>query len=428
MKTTIASFAMAAFVVIGVACYAYFGKTHQTTPPAGTTGKPAEKIEPSFRTVKIHRGDLLRTIKTTGIVRPEELVEVGAQVTGQIVAFGHDESGKSIDYGMPVRKNMVLAQIDPTLFQAQVDSATASLKISEANLMQYTARSHLMEHEWQRAKSLVPEQAIADTDFQQATSDYEVAKAVLALGHAAVQQSNASLRVAQTNLNYTTIRSPVDGIIIDRRVNIGQTVVSAFNAPSLFVIAKDLRRVQVWASVNEADIGQIQLGQTVQFTLDTYQDQLFSGKVSQIRLNALRTGEPNSAIYTVIVAAANSSGILPYLTANVEFEVQRRPNVLLIPTVALNSQPTENATSPTSEPATKNGQKRAGGLFCFSKSAHPNRPLTGCRRLWVKEGKAVHPLDVQLGLSNDEMTEIISPNAKEGMDVVLGPSHPNHGV
>jgi HlyD family secretion protein len=290
-----------------------------------------------------------------------------------------------------------------------------------------------MEHEWQRAKSLVPEQAIADTDYQQAVSNFEVAKANLALGHAAVQLSTASLCVARTNLNYTTIKSPVDGIIIDRRVNIGQTVVSAFNAPSLFVIAKDLRRVQVWASVNEADIGQIQLGQTVQFTLDTYQGQLFSGKVSQIRLNAARTCEPNSAIYTVIVAAANTFGILPYLTANVEFEVQRHPNVLLIPTVALCSQPSENAASASVseplEPAVDNGRKHTTvGLFCFAKSPRHGRLLTGYRRLWIKDGKMVHPLDVQLGLSNDEVTEIISPNVKEGMDVVLAPSNSHHGV
>jgi HlyD family secretion protein len=251
----------------------------------------------------------------------------------------------------------------------------------------------------------------------------------LALGQAAVQQSSASLRIAQTNLNYTTIRSPVDGIIIDRRVNIGQTVISTTNAPSLFVIAKDLRRVQVWASVNEADIGQIQLGQSVQFTLDTYQNQLFCGKVSQIRLNALRTVAPNSAIYTVVIAAANSSGILPYLTANVDFEIQRRPNVLLVPTVAFCAPMPETIAESANEATTANPSSKAkNSTREFVKTSRHWKPLTGFRRLWVKEGKSVRPLDVQLGLSNDDVTEIISPNAKEGMDVVLGTTHPHHGA
>ena len=169
-------------------------------------------------------------------------------------------------------------------------------------------------------------------------ANYKAAEANVAVGEATIQQNEAALEMAKTNLGYSTIKSPVDGVIIDRRVNIGQTVVASLNAPSLFLIAKDLRRMQVWASVNEADIGRIHPSMPVRFTVDAYPGEVFRGKVVQVRLNATMT--QNVVTYTVVVTTDNSDGkLLPYLTANVNFELEQRDNVLLVPNAALRWKP-----------------------------------------------------------------------------------------
>ena len=163
---------------------------------------------------------------------------------------------------------------------------------------------------------------ISDADYDIALADYDTARSALAVGEASVVQAEAALRQAEINLGYTTIRSPVKGVIVDRRVNIGQTVVASLNAPSLFLIAKDLTRMQVWASVNEADIGRIRAGQTVRFTVDAFPGETFVGEVAQVRLNATMT--QNVVTYTVVVTADNPEGrLLPYLTANLQ--VRDRP-------------------------------------------------------------------------------------------------------
>ena len=179
-------------------------------------------------------------------------------------------------------------------------------------------------------RKLLPKQAIAETDYDTVMANYKAASANVAVGKATIRQDKAALRTAETNLGYTTIASPVRGVIIDRRVNIGQTVVASLNAPSLFLIAKDLRRMQVWASVNEADIGHIHVGMPVQFTVDAYPGQTFRGSVTQIRMNATMT--QNVVTYTVVVTTDNSDGkLLPYLTANVQFEMERGRGVCWCP-------------------------------------------------------------------------------------------------
>ena len=171
---------------------------------------------------------------------------------------------------------------------------------------------------------------MTQADYDTSQADLETKKPALAAAEAAVEQAKANLETAQTNVNYCTITSPVKGVIVDRRVNMGQTVVSSLSAPSLFLIARDLTRMQLWASVNEADIGQIHPGQPVQFTVDAFANTTFRGEVSQIRLNANMT--QNVVTYTVVVTTDNTSGrLLPYMTANVKFEVAKRNKVLLVP-------------------------------------------------------------------------------------------------
>ena len=273
-----------------------------------------------FATEKVTRGDLTAAISATGTVEPEDVIDVGAQVAGRIVFFGKDKNGREIDYGSEVEAGTVLAQIDDALYAADAAQARAAAVRAEADLGQLQAKLFQAKRDWERAQKLGPSDALSQSDYDAAKSAFDVAQANVAVGRAAIGQAQAALRRAEQNLSYCTIKSPVKGVIIDRRVNIGQTVVSSLNAPSLFLLALDLKRMQVWVSVNEADIGSIHTGQPVSFTVDTYPGQVFRGEVGKIRLNATMT--QNVVTYTVEVITDNSDGrLLPYLTANVQFEL-----------------------------------------------------------------------------------------------------------
>ncbi len=226
----------------------------------------------------------------------------------------------------------------------------------------------------------------------------------------AVRQAKASLEVAETNLGYTEIRSPIDGVVVARRVNVGQTVVASLNAPSLFLLAKDLRQMQVWASVNEADIGRISVDTPVQFTVDAVPNRVFHGKVVQIRLNAQTT--QNVITYTVVVATDNLDGkLLPYLTANLQFETDHRAGVLLVPNAALRWKPPASAVAdePTAQPRPR-GDRSA-------KSPNSGKARG---RLWLAEENSVRPIRVSVGITDGVMAEISGPEVKEGMKVVIG--------
>ena len=252
----------------------------------------------AFNTTAVKRGDLVVTIAATGTVEPEEVVDVGAQVGGQILSFGKDKNGRTVDYGSTVEQGTILAQIDDSLYAAdaleaaaQLKQAKAGLLRSQADLEQMQAKLYQAQNDWERAQKLGPSEALAASSYDAYRSAYATTKASVAVAEAAIEQAHATvaqaqavLQRAQRNLGYCTIRSPVNGVIIDRRVNIGQTVVASLNAPSLFLIAKDLKRMQVWVSVNEADIGNIHPGQPVSFTVDAYPDQIFRGEVGKVRL------------------------------------------------------------------------------------------------------------------------------------------------
>ncbi|HEV7998557.1 MAG TPA: efflux RND transporter periplasmic adaptor subunit [Planctomycetaceae bacterium] len=297
----------------------------------------------TFRTVATEHGNLLATINATAVIEAEEVVDVGAQIAGMVQAFGHDlkDSQKAIDYGSQVEVGTVLAQIDPRLYKATLHQAQANLDNSLAMLEQAKTNLKLSQLNWDRAQTLHDRKVMSQADYDSSQADLETKKPALAAANAAVEMAKASLETAQTNVDYCTITSPVKGVIVDRRVNMGQTVVSSLSAPSLFLIARDLTRMQLWASVNEADIGQIHPGQSVQFTVDAFPNQTFRGEVSQIRLNANMT--QNVVTYTVVVTTDNTSGrLLPYMTANVKFEVAKRNKVLLVPSAALRWKPQPN--------------------------------------------------------------------------------------
>lgn len=389
----------------------------------------------SFITAPVKRGDLVMSISATGTVEPEEVVDVGAQVAGKILSFGKDESGKTVDYGSRVEQGTILAQIDDSLYAADVAQASAQLDVAKAGVVrakadlgQLGAKLYQAQRDWKRAQKLGPSDALSQSDFDASQSAYEVAKANVDVGKAAivqaqnsVEQAEANLRRAQQNLDYCTIKSPVRGVIIDRRVNIGQTVVSSLNAPSLFLIAKDLRRMQVWVSVNEADIGSIHPGQKVIFTVDAYPGETFHGEVGKVRLNASMT--QNVVTYTVEVITDNSNGkLLPYLTANARFVVSEKENVLMVPNSALRFNPVPDQIVAGSR-SSSDGQSDSGKPLTSGKPGKNRRTeKAGAPRgtLWVPDGSLLRPVSVMLGISDGTMTQVQSDQLKEGTSVVVG--------
>jgi len=389
-----------------------------------------------YQTAAVTRGDMLVTISATGTLEPEEVIDVGAQVAGQILSFGKDVNGHTVDYGSQVVDGTVLARIDDSLYaaeaanaQAQVQAAQAGLQRSEADLEQYVAKLQQTERDWQRAEKLESSKTLAQASYDAYLSAYEIARANVAVGKAAILQARADLAQAQAvlsrtrrNLSYCTITSPVKGVIIDRRVNIGQTVVSSLNAPSLFLIAKDLTRMQVWVAVNEADIGKIHPGQPVSFTVDAFPGETFRGTVGKIRLNASMT--QNVVTYTVEIITDNEDGrLLPYLTANVKFQLLRLDDVLQVPNAALRWKPQADQVSPqyhqAVEKTAQTGSPRAAGPPPETKTDQASNS-SRWQMLWTLDRTQVRPINVRTGASDGLMTAVEGDGLTEGMPVVTG--------
>ncbi len=389
-----------------------------------------------YQTTAVSRGDLRVTISATGTVEPEEVIDVGAQVAGQILSFGRDVDGRVVDYGSHVAAGTVLARIDDSIYsseaagtQAQVQAARAGVQRAEADLEQYKAKLLQAERDWQRAEKIGPSEALAQASHDAFRSAYETARANLAVGQAAILQAKAGLAQARAvlsraerNLGYCTIISPVNGVVIDRRVNIGQTVVASLNAPSLFLIAKDLTRMQVWVAVNEADIGKIRPGQPVTFTVDAFPEETFQGTVGKIRLNAAMT--QNVVTYTVEILTDNKDGrLLPYLTANVQFELRKLENVMQVPNAALRWTPQADQILPRIREAIKSRRSSASRSDQETRPRTPSGPAPDGGRphvLWIPEGAYVRPLKVQIGISDGVSTSVAGDNLKEGLLVVTG--------
>jgi HlyD family secretion protein len=336
-------------------------------------------------------------------------------VAGRISAFGKDQDGNIVDYGSVVREGVLLAKIDDSVYAADLSVARAGQLSAAANLEQMNAKLDQAAADWKRAQQLFATKLISEV----AKANYEVAKSNVSVAKSGIAQAQADLDKAQRNLDFCTINSPVSGVILDRRVNIGQTVVASLNAPSLFLIARDLTKMQIWASVNEADVGRVKPGTQVTFTVDAYPGREFQGVVGKVRLNATMT--QNVVLYTVEINIDNSDKVLlPYLTASLRFVLSCETNSLLVPNAALRWSPSSLAEvapefrqsvladPPGDPPATNSTAQRVA-------SDKPSR-----RTLWVKAGDFVRPVDISAGISDGANTVVSGEGLHEGDEAITG--------
>jgi HlyD family secretion protein len=376
---------------------------------------------PGFRTVALRLGDLQATVNASGTLEPEEVVDVGAQIAAEILSFGPDprDTSRHVSHGTPVEQGTVLARLDDKLYLARVNQAKANVAKAKADLEQSEVKRRHADRELERGQRLLKTRNIPAQEFDTLSSDAEAAKAAVAVAEGALELARANLEEANVNLGYTTIRSPVKGVVVDRRVNIGQTVVASLNAPSLFLIAKDLKRMQIWASVNETDVGQIYPGQGVRFTVSAFPKESFEGKVQLIRLNASMT--QSVVTYTVVVEVDNTSGkLLPYLTARLQFEQEERSGVLLVPNAALRWTPAVHHVAPAYRDEFSSMLRRRAAAGPAKERSRADKGYTPATTLWVREGTFVRPVPADPGLSDGLNTEVSGRQLSEGMEVVVG--------
>ncbi len=334
-----------------------------------------------YETKEINRCTITQYVEASGTINPVNTVSVGSTVSGLIKAI-------YVDYNSEVKKGQLLAQIDPANFEAQVQQNMAQISNAQANLIRLQAIAEFDEKQYQRYKNLYTKNFVAKSELDQKYSTYKSDLAQINAARAQINQYQASLRTAQTNLGYTQIIAPVDGTVISRKIDVGQPVAASFQAPELFTIAQDLTKMQIEVSVSEADIGKVKEGQDVTYTLDGYPDSDFEGKVTQVRLSP--TTVSNVVTYTVIVDVDNEDlKLKPGMTANVSIITSQSQDVLCVPNLALKFTPDIN------------GQK------------YKNQGV------WVlKEGKPIR-FDVEKGASDDSYTEIITDKINEGDRVIL---------
>ena len=345
--------------------------------------------EKAFRYAPIVRSDIVRTVEATGIVQPRNSptgIPVGAQVNGRIVRL-------YVDYNSVVTNGQIVAQIDPLVYESTYKSALGSLHGNQANVKQRRAVRVLAEKTLERKRSLFAKGLCPESDLDAAVESFDTATAALEAAEAAVEQSEAQVAKAKADLGYCTIRSPVDGIVIDRKVEEGETVVSSMNAVPVLTIAEDLKTVWVQATVPEADVGNIKVGQTVTFTADAYRRR-FTGKVRQIRLAATTTA--NVVTYPIIIEAENPDEMLfPGMTATLSIETARSEDCVTVSAAAFRFRP------------------KPEDMAC-------DEPPRG-RKIWLRRDDGrLEPHLVETGVTDDTFTELLGADALEGKEAVVG--------
>lgn len=306
-------------------------------------GKQASAdAEGGYRTEAVQRGDVRVAISATGTLSAISTVTVGSQISGQVTEV-------RVDFNSPVKKGEVLATIDPSTYQAQLEQGNAQIASARASLAQAQATLKNAQLDYSRKADLGRQKLVAQGDVDQARAAFEQARAQVHSAQAQIHQQTAALKNTQVNIGRSVIRSPVDGVVLTRKIEPGQTVAASLQAPELFTIAEDLAKMKIELAVDESDIGQVKVGQSVNFTADAFPDRQFKGVVDQVRLSA--TTASNVVTYPVVVTVDNSDGtLLPGLTVNAEIEVSKRANVLKVANAVLRYKPADNGS---------NGQQQA---------------------------------------------------------------------
>jgi len=355
---------------------------------------------PAYRFASVQRANVHATVAATGTLSAVTTVQVGTQVSGQIAAI-------HADFNDRVKKGQLLARIDPTLQKQAVSDA-------EAGVERVRAQYEAARLDYERSKPLYEAQAITATEFNTSESGYLVAQANL-------KSAQIALDKAKQNLAYTNIYAPIDGVVVERNVDVGQTVAASLQAPQLFLIANDLSQMQILASVDESDIGRIVEGQPVSFTVESYPDEVFEGKVRQVRLQSVTTD--NVVNYTVVVSVGNPNGkLLPGMTTTVTFHTDSATDVLAVPNAALRFRPVGAGTAGAAGGARQAGGSAAreggGGTASADSAAAAFRPTA---TLWrVNASGGLSPVPVRSGLSDGQKTEVEGPELTDGMQVVIG--------
>jgi HlyD family secretion protein len=347
------------------------------------------RIDPSsFITAAVDRGPIVRAITATGTVNPVTTVQVGTYVSGPIMSIG-------VDFNSPVKAGQLLARIDPRPFAAQLALAHAQLANSRAQLTKDQANLAYQKVTFERDSDLIKTAVISQDALDSQRSTVEQARAQIGLDEANIQQQQASVQVAELNLNYTNIVSPVDGVVVSRNVDVGQTVAASYETPTLFLVARDLTKMQADTNVSESDVGGVRQGQSVDFTVDAYNDRVFKGIVTQVRQAPITV--QNVVTYDVVVSVPNPEMLLmPGMTANITIQIDRRDDVLRVPLRAL-------AFSP----------HRGLGNHAGRKPRNPNSA-----RVWVLGTSGLHPVRFIRGLDDGNYVEVVSGNLHPGDEVV----------
>lgn len=359
-------------ILFGVTAYFAY-KSYSSVPP-----------EEKYKLAKIERGDLTQSVSANGTLNPVVLVSVGTQVSGTV-------SKLLVDYNAKVQKGQVLAILEPSLFEAQSAQSGASVKSAQASLELAVANE-------KRMRELFKQEYVSKQELDQSVEAKKSAAAALEL-------SRAQHKKDRTNEGYTVIKSPVSGVVIDRQIDIGQTVAASYQTPTLFKIAQDLRKMQIDSNFAEADIGKIKVGQEVVFNVDAFANRQFKGTVKQVRLNATTTS--NVVTYDVVVSVENPDEILmPGMTAYVNIIVAERKNALLIPNAALRYKPEKDRQANNERPKQRDANA--------TKKERRQRTAT----VYILENRLPKPVKVELGITDNKLTEIVGGELKEGDSVI----------
>ena len=365
-----------------------------------------KKPEAAYKTAKAERGSLVESVSATGNLAAVVTVQVGTQVSGTIQKL-------LVDFNSPVKKGQVIAQIDPSLFNAQVEQTRGNHLNAQATLQRAQADLQDAKRNLERNRQLVKEGIVAQSDFDTAENRYQMAAAAVKGAEGSVTQTRGSLAQAETNLRNSIIRSPVDGTVVSRAIDVGQTVAASFQTPTLFTIAQDLTKMQIDTSVDEADISRVQVGQPVSFTVDAYPEVQFEGIVRQVR-NAPIIAQ-NVVTYVAVIDVDNRDMRLkPGMTANVNIETARRDNVLKIPSAALRFKPKDTDGMKKAQPA-GSGRKEnpAAG------EPPDKKPGPGQQVYVLNQEKKPVPVPIRTGISGDGQVEVVEGGLKEGDDVII---------